>query len=438
VQQGGQRKLWVLWLIIGLLLLINAGVVGYFLSQDKQKEQVSVVRPVSEIPQQGKAEERKTPVRSGEATLPRLPDAPVTPEIRRDPPTPVVKQPPPKPKVQPKLAPKPKAKEFHEQLEQLIPKISEGDMLSSHKPMPRVTTSSALPKPRRELSPIAKCRTLLRNKRYQSAKKCLDALVKQLGQKAPSQVHFLLGETTAHLGQCFDVIEKQKHILCFEAREHYRRYLKLAPNTPSAAKVRKMLNTTTTTVQPKPPPKPKAKPKPPQKNRYSIQERQARARHVMVRIPGGPFLMGSPDGEGWEHEKPQLRINLPMYYIDKYEVSVEQYRRCVVAGSCKRAHFTTSGENSNCNYGVSGKERHPMNCVNWYGARAYCAWAGKRLCNEAEWEKAARGTDGRKYPWGNSSPNCSRARYHDCGRGMVPVDALSAGASPIGVRLRPK
>jgi tetratricopeptide (TPR) repeat protein len=141
----------------------------------------------------------------------------------------------------------PKAKEFHEQLEQLIPKISEGNMLSSNKSMPRVTTSSALPKPRRGLSPVDKCQTLIRNKRYQSAKNCLDALVKQLGQKAPSQVHFLLGETTAQLGQCFDVIEKQKHILCFEAREHYRRYLKLAPNTPSAAKVRKMLNTTTTT-----------------------------------------------------------------------------------------------------------------------------------------------------------------------------------------------
>jgi formylglycine-generating enzyme required for sulfatase activity len=293
LQQGGQRKLWALWLVIGLLLLINAGVVGYFLSQDKQKEQVSVVRPVSEIPQQGKAEERKAPVRSGEAALPRLPDAPVTPEIRREPPTPVVKQPPPKPKVQPKPPPKPK---------------------------------------------------------------------------------------------------------------------------------------------PKPPPKPKAKPKPPPKNRESIQERQARARHVMVRIPGGTFLMGSPDGEGDSDERPQLRINLPTYYIDKYEVSVEQYRRCVEAGSCKRSRFSTlSAFSPSCNYGASGRERHPMNCVSWHGARAYCAWAGKRLCNEAEWEKAARGNDGRKYPWGNSSPNCSRARYFGCGIGTVPVDALSAGASPYGV-----
>lgn len=102
------------------------------------------------------------------------------------------------------------------------------------------------------------------------------------------------------------------------------------------------------------------------------------------------------------------------------------YRRCVDVGDYSRP--STSG---NCNWDAAGRERHPINCVDWEQARTYCAWAGKRLPTEAEWEKAARGTDGRKYPWGNAEPGTTRANLFgdaDGYKGIAPVGSFPVGA----------
>ena len=117
----------------------------------------------------------------------------------------------------------------------------------------------------------------------------------------------------------------------------------------------------------------------------------------MVKIPEGSFLMGSNDGD--EDEKPVHRVTLPTYYLDLYEVTTEQYGDCVRAGGCQEAETGMF-----CNAGKPERAKHPVNCVDWSQAAAYCKWAGKRLPTEEEWEYAARGTEGRKYPWGNEKP----------------------------------
>jgi formylglycine-generating enzyme required for sulfatase activity len=79
------------------------------------------------------------------------------------------------------------------------------------------------------------------------------------------------------------------------------------------------------------------------------------------------------------------------------------------------------------------KGDYPIVGVSWYGAKAYCEWTNRRLPTEAEWEYAARGTDGRRFPWGNEKIDCKYARYSGCGKSTVPVDDLPLGVSPFGI-----
>jgi len=122
---------------------------------------------------------------------------------------------------------------------------------------------------------------------------------------------------------------------------------------------------------------------------------------TMVSIPAGSYMMGSPDGDERADEHPQHRVIVLGFAMDVTEVTVEAYAKCVSAGGCSAADT----ESSFCNYGKSDKGNHPINCVDFHQATAYCAWAGKRLPTEEEWEYAARGTDGRSYPWGNGAPS---------------------------------
>ncbi|MCZ6632772.1 MAG: SUMF1/EgtB/PvdO family nonheme iron enzyme [bacterium] len=162
----------------------------------------------------------------------------------------------------------------------------------------------------------------------------------------------------------------------------------------------------------------------------------------MIRIPGGPFMMGATDGDS--DEMPVRQIQVSTFYLDKYEVTVDRYRKCVEAGVCPEPHSGGAGfqhgiEATYCNWGFrEERANHPINCINWVDADRFCKWEGKRLPTEAEWEKAARGTSGQRYPWGDEQATCDQIVMDDggdgCGRESTwPVGSKPAGASPYGV-----
>lgn len=145
-----------------------------------------------------------------------------------------------------------------------------------------------------------------------------------------------------------------------------------------------------------------------------------------VFVGEGEFLMGStaadPDAEA--DEFPQHAIHLEGFWIDRTEVSNRQYALCVDAKVCDPPLHSR-------HFGRPDVDDHPVIGVSWFEAAEYCAWAERRLPSEAEWEKAARGTDGRIFPWGDEAPTPARAAY-DLGDGTTPVGTHPEGASPYG------
>ncbi len=134
----------------------------------------------------------------------------------------------------------------------------------------------------------------------------------------------------------------------------------------------------------------------------------------MIFVQEGVFTMGSD--EGFPDEQPPHLVTLSSYWIDEFEVTTHQYESCTDAGGC-----TPAAQSAGCNSGMEDRGDHPINCVTWEQAQSYCGWAQKRLATEAEWEKAARGTDRRRFPWGDAPPSSELLNYANNIGSTTPV-----------------
>jgi formylglycine-generating enzyme required for sulfatase activity len=149
----------------------------------------------------------------------------------------------------------------------------------------------------------------------------------------------------------------------------------------------------------------------------------------MVLIPEGPFIMGYD--EGTAAEDPQGKRSVDAFYIDRHEVTNEFYSKCVENGICQPPHTNSSNTHPNY-YGDLKYSNYPVINIDWYQAVTYCEWRDARLPTEPEWEKAARGIDGKLYPWG-SKESCSYTNSYNCIGDTSPVGSYESGKSVYGV-----
>ncbi|KAF0107918.1 MAG: WD40 repeat-containing protein [Anaerolineaceae bacterium] len=170
-----------------------------------------------------------------------------------------------------------------------------------------------------------------------------------------------------------------------------------------------------------------------------------------VDVPAGEFTMGVDAQQGYQmcvkeygeancdlawfqDEEPIHSVTLDAYQIARYEVTNKQYARCVRNGACEGGGYEYQDAAGNIlnRLNDAAFADHPVVSVSWYQAQTYCEWIGARLPTEAEWEKAARGTDGRTYPWGNGDPNSSLLNYNYNVGDTTAVGSYPSGASPYG------
>ncbi|MGH7272502.1 MAG: formylglycine-generating enzyme family protein [Polyangiaceae bacterium] len=160
--------------------------------------------------------------------------------------------------------------------------------------------------------------------------------------------------------------------------------------------------------------------------------------HGMLRLPGGRFTMGSASPHAPANESPPRPVTLAAFWIDRTEVTVGAYRACVDAGACTRP----TRASATCTFDA-GDPDLPVSCVTWDDARSYCAFAGKRLPSEAEWEYAARGMNAVPFPWGSRGgvapcTNAVTLKSNRSGRSCAPhparVGSHPGGASVFGVQ----
>ena len=152
---------------------------------------------------------------------------------------------------------------------------------------------------------------------------------------------------------------------------------------------------------------------------------------TMRLVDAGPFTMGNDRAEA-DDAKPASEVTLDAYYIDENEVTNAQYKKCVEDGSCRQPKQGGSATHSSY-FSHPDFADYPVLNVDWRMANVYCMWRGARLPTEAEWEKAARGTDGRIYPWGNGLVDCSLANYSGCENDTSPIGMHNGGKSVYGV-----
>jgi formylglycine-generating enzyme required for sulfatase activity len=165
---------------------------------------------------------------------------------------------------------------------------------------------------------------------------------------------------------------------------------------------------------------------------------------VMVYVPEGSFTMGDTNDQAmaecqkfakdcqqkyFADEQPPHIVFLDAYWIDQTEINNARYALCVNAGACQ-APTSLSSKTRSSYYGNPQYDAYPVIYVNWKDASDYCTWAGVRLPSESEWEKAARGTDERSFPWGNNGPDNTLANFK--AQDTVAVGSYPAGASPYG------
>ena len=172
-----------------------------------------------------------------------------------------------------------------------------------------------------------------------------------------------------------------------------------------------------------------------------MSSKEARPSNTMMLISGGNFIMGSNGGP--DDEKPQHTIFIKSFFLDILPVSNADFAIFLNHQGLKNQQGDVLYDHQDSDARIHQRnllwqsdltyELHPVNEVSWVGARDYCAWLNKRLPTEAEWEKAARGIDGRKYPWGNAAPNARLALFGAPYNSSAPVDAFPDGASPYGI-----
>jgi formylglycine-generating enzyme required for sulfatase activity len=144
------------------------------------------------------------------------------------------------------------------------------------------------------------------------------------------------------------------------------------------------------------------------------------------------------DPEAHDDERPVCVVALAAYRIGRYPVTVTEYRRFLESGGYADTRYWASGGHGRRQAPARWEEQlrfpnRPVVGVSWYAALAYCRWAGGSLPSEAEWERAARGTDGRRLPWGNEPPDPSRCNYAMTVGHPTPVGVYPLGATPEGI-----